>query len=46
MVLLLVFVDERKRAVSGKGNAGLSILPFGVSGIRLRGTNTNKLKKC
>lgn len=31
---------EAACAVSGKGRAGLSILPFGLSGMRLRGTNT------
>jgi hypothetical protein len=31
-------------AVSGKGSAGLSTLPLGLSGIRRRGTKTGPKK--
>lgn len=30
-------------AVSGKGRAGLSTFPFGLSGMRFKGTNTTEI---
>jgi hypothetical protein len=45
------FADPRCSAcaactVSGNGSAGLSILPFGLSGMRLSGTNTGAKHQC